>query len=351
MSIKELSEIEHIRYRPGMYLGLVGFKGFTGLVKGLFSNSIENLSPDLIELELLKSNSGIIKVKNINNPIIDYWSKFHNNTSYSNWSFNFIVLNALSEEFKITLYNKKGEIINEEKYSKGIIKSGNNIEGNIPCDTLKIEFTLDKTIWDKDFKWNNNILYHEMRELAYLHKKTQFIIQSKIEGKNNYTVFSFKNGLKDKIETYKPITLHNRPFDTYLDSEINQFRIEAAFVFSYFSNKYSSITSYANDHFTSEGGSHVDGVLSGIKNALNKYINENNIKGDFKISKKKIRKHIVLAISIRMEEPVFCGATQEKFCSEINKPISKLISRILMERMERNKEDAINLLEIFKTDN
>ena len=93
--ITSLDVIESIRLRPGMYIGRVNNQGFTGLLKNIFSSSLFNNSPDSFEIHILENHSAKIILKNIQNTIIDTWSKWVDNKSH-HWALNLIVLNSLS---------------------------------------------------------------------------------------------------------------------------------------------------------------------------------------------------------------------------------------------------------------
>ena len=349
-SIKEFKWLEHIRLRPAMYLGRVNIKGFAKLFIGLFSNVLSDLKADRITFEIIDSNSGILKTNNILLPVIDNWSKWNPNSNRTNpFTLEFQVLNALCSSFKIKLLDKTHKPIFKQEYEKGEFIRGDKNKNEIQCSQLEIEFTLDKDIWGEDFEWNENFLNHQIREFAYLYNEVKFIFLYQVDNENCNITYFYKNGLKDRVDIEKFNGLTECYLDIQIKGKIENFHLEASFAFrdSYIDQPF--LKSFVNDYYTHENGSHVDGIIKGLTKAIKKYILKHNLKGDFKISKKRTKKHLVGAINLRMDNPLFSGSVKNKLANkEIIKPIENYVTNLFIEKMEEDKESAKKLLWLFE---
>jgi DNA gyrase subunit B len=349
-NIGEFEWLEHIRHRPAMYLGDVNIKGFTELLKGLFSNVLFNLKAKHISFEITESNSAILKVNNILFPIIDSWSKWTKNPNRTNsYTLEFQVLNALCSSFKINLRDKTNKSILNQEYEKGKLTKGDKTENEIQCSQLEIEFSLDKSIWGTSFKWNENFLNYHIREFAYLYNDVKFVILNRVDKESSNITYFYKNGLKDRLDIEKLNSLMETYLDTQINTKIENFHLDISFAFRAYYIDPPFLKSYVNDYYTYENGSHVDSVIKGLTKGIKKYILKYNLKGNFKISKKRIKKHLISIINIRMDNPQFSGSLKNKLGSkEIIKPIENYVSNLLIELLEKNKESTMKLLHLFE---
>lgn len=348
--IGEFKWLEHIRLRPAMYLGRVNNKGFIELLKGLFNIVLTDLKAGNITFEIINSNSAILKVNNILLPVTDNWSKWNPNANRVNtFILEFQVLNALSTSFKIKLFDKWNKTIFNQEYEKGKFIKGNQNQNKIQCSSLEIVFTLDIEIFGNNFEWNQNFINQQIKELAYLYKKVKFRFLYQVENESCNVTYYYKNGLKDRIDIEKINGLTESYFDIQISDEIKNFYIDVAFTFrdSYIDKPF--LKSFVNNYYTHENGSHVNGILKGLNKAIKKYLLNHNLKEGFKVSKKRIRKNLILAINIRMKEPFFSGSVKNKLSNkEIEKPIEGYVSNLFLEKMKKNKESTKKLLRIFE---
>ncbi len=348
--IQKLEWNEHIRLRPGMYLGRVNIKGFVELLKGLYSNVLNDLKSNSISFEITKPNSGVLSVTNIQSSVVDNWSKWDPNSHRTNpFILEFQTLNALSEIFKIQLFDKDYNCIYEQEYSKGVFIKGNQGKNEIRCSKMEINFTLDKEIWSNQFDWNENFISHEISEFAYLHKNAKFKFLYRVEDETCNITYNFKNGLSDRLEIEKLRGLGGSYFETTIDEQIEDFRIEIAFAFRDYTVDEPFLKSFVNDYYTQENGSHVDGLLKGLTYGVMKYFQKHNLTEVFKISEKGMKENLLAAINIRMEAPVFSGCVKNKLSnSEIIEPIANYVSDLLFKKIEENEESTKKLIQKFK---
>jgi DNA gyrase/topoisomerase IV subunit B len=260
VDIQELKWNEHIRKRPGMYLGHVNEKGFIDMLKGIMSSAIASTDANKFSIELKDNSEARFRFNNQKGKIENNWGQFKRNPT-NPFLLEIFALNALSKKFRISFWNSNQEKIGEEYFEEGEFIKGEEIE-TISCSTIEVEFVLDESIWGTEFKWNKIYLTHQLREFAYLYKRTKFEITYQEDNENCRLVYHFKNGLKDMIDIEILNGLGGSYFETEIDEKIEDFQVEAAFAFRDYSVDAPYLKSYVNDYFTFENGTHVDGLPS-----------------------------------------------------------------------------------------
>ena len=346
--IRYVTWYEAIRRRPTMYLGQNDMKGFVKLLKDLFSNVINDLKSSAVSFEITKSHSAIFRVKNIQSPVIDNWSG-----EMRGWKFivELYHLNALSEIFEITLLDENQKCIYTKKYAKGVFLTGDPNKREVSCSEMEIRFTLDKEIWGNKFEWNENFLNYGIREFAYSHKNVKFKFLYPFEGENSNITYAFRNGIKDlfDLEKFKRLKGYESYLETYIDEQIEDFHIEAAFAFTNYANNQPFLKSFVNGKDRRESGSHVDGLLKGLTQGLVKHYHKYNFKEVYNISKKgisekRIKENLMVVINIRGEHMVMSRLNNKLEFSRIIKPIADYVADVFFKKIESDKDSAYSLI-------
>ena len=208
-------------------------------------------------------------------------------------------------------------------------------------------------IWRTDFKHTKQFISYDINEFAYLHKKVVFKILYSVGNDTCKNIYSFKNGLEDKLETIK---LHKPQFstiesqlDTYINLEIDGFRVEIAFAYQIYSSSTPLFESYVNDEHTMLNGTHIDGIVKGLVNGTQEYIKESNLTTSYKANTKGIKKNLIAFINIRIDKPNFLLATKSKLGNkEIVKPLKDHIAPIFLQKLHDNKEVTDKFLNRFQ---
>ena len=308
-NIRSLDWKEHIRTRPGMYIGKLGDgsafdDGIYVLLKEVMDNCIDEFmmgEGNKIEINV---KEGVVSIRDYGRGIplgkvVEVVSKMNTGGKYDSEAFKKSIglngvgtkaVNALSINFKVTAFRdgqsktaefSKGELIKEHKLTSSNEKNGTLVVFR-PDDTIfkKYHFVheyLDRMIWNYAFLNTGLKLYLNKQE------------------------YKSDNGLKDLLE--KNITgeiiypiIHLRGED-----------IELAITHSneHYSEEYYS---YVNGQYTTQGGTH----QVAFREALVKTIRE-FYKKEFEPS--DVRKSIVAAISIKVQEPIFESQTKTKLGS------------------------------------
>lgn len=309
-SIKSLDWKEHIRMRPGMYIGKLGDgsafdDGIYVLIKEVLDNSIDEFMMGEGKKIEVNVKDGVISVRDYGRGIplgkvVDVVSKINTGGKYDSEAFKKSIglngvgtkaVNALSNNFKVSSFRDgqcktveftRGEIVKEHKLQKTTEPNGTFVEFR-PDDSIfkKYHFVheyIDRMMWNYAFLNTGLTLYLNGQE------------------------YKSDNGLKDLLE--KNITgeilypiIHLKGDD-----------IEIAMTHSneHFSEEYYS---YVNGQYTTQGGTHQGAFREAVVKTIRDFF-----KKDFDPT--DVRKSIVAAISVKIQEPVFESQTKTKLGSQ-----------------------------------
>jgi topoisomerase-4 subunit B len=345
-SIKSLDWNEHIRTRPGMYIGKLGDgsspdDGIYVLLKEVIDNSIDEFVMGFGKRIQMNVSNGKVTIRDFGRGIplgklLDCITKINTGAKYDSKVFKKSVglngvgikaVNALSVKFiaeairdgevKKIICNK-GELIEDCKIEKTTNRNG-----------TKITFLPDGDIF-KNYKFLSDFVENKVWNYAYLN--SGLIIEF-----NNKKYFS-ENGLLDLL-TKKTENINLR----YPIIHIKDDDIELAI--SHTNHYNEEYYSFVNGQLTTQGGTH----LSAFKEAFVRVIRE-FYKKDFDVA--DIRASIIASLSIRVEEPVFESQTKTKLGSMDISPGGKTIKTFTNDFMKskldnflhRNSEIADQLL-------
>lgn len=309
-NIRSLDWKEHIRMRPGMYIGKLGDgsspdDGIYILLKEVIDNSIDEFvmgSGKTIEVRI-KDNE--VKVRDFGRGIplgkvVDVVSKMNTGGKYDTRAFKKSVglngvgtkaVNALSSFFRVESVRENKLKVAE--FSTGDLTFESDIEESGRRKGTKVTFCPDETIF-KNFKFRTEYVVRMLKNYVYLNPG----LTIDFNGEKFYS----ENGLKDLLletireeESAYPI-IHLRGED-----------IEVALTHSktQYSEEYHS---FVNGQNTTQGGTHLNAFREALVKTIREFYNKNYDASD-------IRKSIVAAISIKVMEPVFESQTKTKLGS------------------------------------
>lgn len=303
-SIESLTPLEHIRRRPGMYIGRLGNgshidDGIYVLLKEIIDNSIDEFVMKYGTRILVTVLNNHVSVRDFGRGIplgavVDCVSKINTGAKYSGDAFQYSVglngvgtkaVNALSSEFCVTSY-RDGKFVSAS-FVRGELKEEKHGKTEEPNGTF-FEFTPDIEIFG-EYSYNDEYVKQRLWNYAYLNTGLSIVY-------NRLTIKS-QNGLMDLLEKELGEDTIYQPIHYKSD------RLEFAFTHT---NSYGeNYFSYVNGQHTSDGGTH----LAAFKEALLKGVNEY-----FKKSwaAPEIRDGIVCAIAIKCQNPIFESQTKNK---------------------------------------
>lgn len=309
-SIKSLDWREHIRLRPGMYIGKLGDgsahdDGIYVLVKEVLDNSIDEHMMGYGRTIDVKISDYKVEIRDYGRGIplgkvIDCVSKINTGGKYDSGAFQKSVglngvgtkaVNALSDFFKVQAY-RDGETKVAE-FEKGILVSDLPIEKSSDRNGTKVIFSPDSGIF-KNYHFIPEYLENQVWNYAYLNSG----LTINYNGKKYFSERGLYDLLANKVddESARYPIIHIKGID-----------IECAITHTgQYGEEYYS---FVNGQYTTQGGTH----LAAFREALVKTIRE-FFKKDFDAS--DIRQSIVAAIAVRVQEPVFESQTKTKLGSQ-----------------------------------
>ncbi|MBM9614940.1 type IIA DNA topoisomerase subunit B [Desulfobulbus rhabdoformis] len=343
--IKTLSSLEHIRKRPGMYIGRLGNgshpdDGIYILLKEVLDNAVDEfIMGHGKKVEVSVSEDGCCRVRDYGRGIplgkvVECVSIINTGAKYNTEVFQFSVglngvgtkaVNALSSFFTVTAFRDgkyktakfvKGELAEEEE--------GDTEEKN----GTQVVFQPDANSFP-GFKFDPDYVDQRLWRYAYLNAG----LTLNLDG----TVFLSKNGLLDLLDRevsnnsmYPPIHFK----DTALE-----------FAFSHTDDYGESYFSFVNGTYTSEGGTHLSAFREGILKGVNEFTGK-------KFTGQDVRDGIVGILAVKVQEPVFESQTKNKLGNtDVRGPIVNAVkdavathlykypeaAEILVDKVQRNE--------------
>lgn len=334
-SIKSLDWREHIRLRPGMYIGKLGNgssadDGIYVLLKEVIDNSIDEHVMGHGKNIDIKIEDGKVSVRDYGRGIplgkvLECVSKINTGGKYDSKAFQKSVglngvgtkaVNALSNYFKVQSVREGKSKIAE--FEKGNLVSEKDLEVSLPNGTM-IEFIADDTIF-KHFRFINEFIDNQLWNYAYLNSG----LTVNFNGNKYYS----KNGLLDLLRRKTNEEELNYPI-IHLSGE----DIELAF--SHDNHYGEDYHTFVNGQNTTQGGTH----LQAFKEAFVKTIRE-FYKKDFDAS--DIRGCLIAALSVRVQEPVFESQTKTKLGSADMGPEGPTVKAFIYDFIKKNLDDYLH---------
>jgi len=341
-SIKTLSSTEHIRLRPGMYIGRLGNgshaeDGIYVLLKETIDNAIDEFTMGAgrkIEIELEERK---VRVRDYGRGIplgklLECVSVINTGAKYDSETFKKAVglngigqkaVNALSSEYRAQAIRDGQTHVVE--FERGKLKRDHKIAKTAERNGTIIEFTPDEQLFGGDFKFRREFVEDLLWKYAYLNRGLTLALDDK--------PFKSENGLRDLLE--KGLSGNILYPIIHLEGE----DIEIAFTHgAHYGEEYAS---FVNGQHTTMGGTHQQAFREAIVEVL-----RNFYKKDFEAA--DVRQSIDAAISVRVIEPVFESQTKTKLGSTDMGPggpaIRQFVGTFLLQQLDgwlhRNRETA-----------
>ncbi|HIJ79294.1 MAG: toprim domain-containing protein [Desulfobulbaceae bacterium] len=303
--IKTLSSLEHIRLRPGMYIGRLGNgshpdDGIYILLKEVVDNSIDEFIMGVGKrVDVSVSEAGVVTVRDFGRGIplgklVECVSVINTGAKYNTDVFQFSVglngvgtkaVNALSRKFEVTSYRDglfaKAEFVGGELQRE---EKGETTEKN---GTL-IRFSPDPDVF-VDFSYNPDFIRKRFWRYAYLNAGLKLYFDNEC--------FLSKNGLLDLLDKeingtqlYEPIHFKDNTLE---------------FAFSHTDGYGEAYFSFVNGTYTNEGGTHLSAFREGILKGVNDFSGK-------KFTGEDVREGVVGALAFKVKDPIFESQTKNK---------------------------------------
>jgi len=345
-NIITLEGLEHVRRRPGMYIGKLGDgshidDGIYVLLKEVLDNCIDEYRMGAGKSIEVRVNEGHVEVRDYGRGIplgkmVEAVSIMNTGGKYDSKAFKKSVglngvgtkaVNALSAKFIVQSF-RDGQSRKAE-FEKGKLVSDSDIFSDHADRGTLIYFVPDSTLFE-NYVYKNEYIETMLRNYAYLNTGLTILFNGK-------KILS-KNGLTDLLN--ENITAQALYPIIHLKGE----DIEIAFTHSdQYGEEYYS---FVNGQHTTQGGTHQSAFREAVARTIKEFYSKNMELAD-------IRNGIIAAVAISVEEPIFESQTKTKLGSRdmakdgisVNKFISDFLKKELDNYLHRNGEAASTLLQ------
>lgn len=336
--IQTLSALEHIRLRPGMYIGRLGdgthFEdGIYVLLKEVVDNSVDEFIMNYGSRISIKVDKDTVSVRDYGRgiplgKIIECVSVINTGGKFNDDVFQFSVglngvgtkaVNALSSYFKVCSY-RDGELA-QAVFAKGELVSEHHGTTKETNGTL-IEFVPDhdEQLFG-DYHFNEEYIQERLWNYAYLNTGLTLEYNKKL--------FTSKHGLLDLLD--KQVGSEGLYTTIYYRNS----RIE--FAFTHTMNYGENYFSYVNGQHTSDGGTHLWAFKEGILKGINEFYKKSYSAPD-------VREGLTGAIAIKLQEPLFESQTKNKLGNtEVRPWIIQEVKEAIIDFLLKNPEESAKL--------
>jgi DNA gyrase subunit B len=355
--LEHLSDLEHVRERPSMYIGDTGLRGLHHTVYEVVDNSIDesmagyakNVSVTInvdgsvtveddgrgIPVEM-HSDLGISTLEGVM-TVLKFGGKFKKGAYQTSGGLHGVgvtVVNFLSEWCEVEV-RRNGQLYQQE-YERGVPKGEVRRVGGTDKVGTKTTFKPDGEIFAST-KFNYSTLYRRLQELAFLNRGVTIHFRDDRTGEGD--TFHYPGGIIQFVEFLNRASEGAHADIIYLAAEVDDVTLEIAMQYS--TEYVENFHSYVNNICTTEGGTHVSGFRAALTRSLNAYGKKMNLFKDNPPSGDDFREGLTAVISIRVPEPQFEGQTKTKLGNgEIEGLVTSVVNDFLTKYLEENPKSA-----------
>jgi DNA gyrase subunit B len=371
--LKRLSDMEHVRKRPGMYIGDTTARGLHHLVYEVVDNSIDEAMAGFASKVTVTINTdGSITVADDGRGIpvgrhdqlseeedrevttlegvmtmLKFGGKFGesdpNDADDENpykvsgglHGVGVTVVNFLSEWCEVEVY-REGKI-HQQGYERGVPTGGVSTAGKTDKVGTKTTFKPDGQIFPTT-KFEYGILHKRLQELAFLNSGVRLIFKD--QRTNDADEFYYERGIIEYVEYLNRASDPIHADVIYCNGESQGVGYEIAL--QYTTDIKDNVHSYANNISTHEGGTHVSGFRSALTRTVNTYAKGNKLlPKDMTITGEDFREGLTTIISLKVPNPQFEGQTKTKLGNnEVEGIISSAFGEFFRVFLEENPKEA-----------
>lgn len=367
-SIKVLKGLEAVRKRPAMYIGSTGPEGLHHLVYEVVDNSIDEALAGFcskIEVVIHVDSSVTVTDNGRGIPVtlhkkekkpaaevvmttLHSGGKFDTKTYQVSGGLHGVgvsVVNALSERLDLEIKRDGG--VYSQSYERGKTVTKLKKVGTTKKTGTKVTFRPDEQVF-KSIDFNFETLSQRLRELSFLNKGLQIVLDDERTDKTNE--FHYKGGIKEFVQylNQNKSTLNPKPI--YFECKRESVVVEMALQYN---TSYSeTIFTFVNNINTTEGGTHLIGFKAALTRSINNYANANNLVKDLSqnLTGDDTREGLCAVLSLKIKNPQFEGQTKTKLGnSEIKGIVESIVNEELSTYFEENptaaKKTVMKILE------
>jgi len=363
-----LNDREHVRERPGMYIGDISSRGLHHLVYEVVDNSIDEAmtgNATMVSVKINQDNSIVVvddgrgiptdthvelsqmegrEVSTLEGVMtfLKFGGKFTKSAYKVSGGLHGVgvtVVNFLSEWCQVEVY--RGGNVYRQEYERGIPTGPVTKGEETKRRGTKTTFKPDGQIFNTT-KYEFSILNKRLQELAFLNAGVKISIEDERTGDRED--YCYPRGIVEYIEFL------NRATDA-LHADVIAIRGETPDVSYEIALQYSSehtenVHSYVNNINTHEGGTHISGFRSALTRCLNTYAKSaGGLPKDVTLTGEDFREGLTAVLSLRVANPQFEGQTKTKLGnSEVESIISSGVHERLTKYLEENPKSGKEIM-------
>lgn len=355
--LEHLSDMEHVRQRPSMYIGDTGTRGVHHLVYEVVDNSIdEAMAGYASEIRVTIHTDGSVTVEDDGRGIpvelhsdlgvstlegvmtvLKFGGKFGKGaytTSGGLHGVGVTVVNFLSEWCEVEVY--RDGYAHQQEYERGVPVGPVQRIGTTNRTGTKTSFKPDPQIFQVT-DYNYSTLLRRLQELAFLNRGVKIIYRD--ERVNEGESFCYERGIIEFVEHLNRGSNPLHPNVIHVSAEVDQVTVELAL--QYCDDYTENFHSYVNNISTTEGGTHVSGFRSALTRALNQYGRESGLFRNLIPSGDDLREGLTAVLSLKIPHPQFEGQTKTKLGnSEVEGIVNSLLGDFFNKYLEENPKVA-----------
>ncbi len=370
-SIQALEGIEHVRKRPGMYVGGTDIKALHHLVYEVVDNSIDEAlagACDTIKITIHADNTVLVEDNGRGIPVgphptkkdskgkpmdtldvvmtvIGAGGKFGGGGYKVSGGLHGVgvsAVNALSDECEVWV-KREGKVWYQQ-YKRGVAQGVVRTIGKSDGKTgTTVKFSRDTTIFKEDNEFKFETLVQRFREMSFVTKGVT--IQLVDERSDREMTFHFEGGIQSFVrylnrnkETLHPVI--------YVEKEVDGVGIEVAVQYT---DAYAeSLFSFANTINTIDGGTHLTGLRTALTRTLNDYARKAGLlkEADPNFTGNDTTEGVTGIVSIKHREPQFESQTKVKLMNpEVATAVQRVLGDALSAFLEENPREAKAIVE------
>ncbi|MBA4107527.1 MAG: DNA gyrase subunit B [Pirellula sp.] len=361
--LEHLSDLEHVRKRPGMYIGDTFLRGLHHLVYEVVDNSIdEAMAGHATTVTVMVNADGSVTVEDDGRGIpverhaqlseemdrevttlegvmtvLKFGGKFEKGAYQTSGGLHGVgvtVVNFLSEWADVEVY-RDGHVYHQE-YQRGVPAGEVRRVGSTTKRGTKTTFKPDPQIFPQT-KYVYATLVKRLQELAFLNAGVRVAISDARNGESE--TFLYEDGIREYVKYLNRASEVVHPDILFLDEQSEGVGMQIAFQYS---GEYTeNVHTYVNNINTTEGGTHLSGFRSALTRSLNNYGKKENMFKDLVPTGEDVREGLTAVISVRVPHPQFEGQTKTKLGnSEVEGIVNSILGEYLTKYLEENPRTA-----------
>jgi DNA gyrase subunit B len=366
--LEHLSDLEHVRERPSMYIADTTTRGLHHLVYEVVDNSIdEAMAGYATDISVTINNDGSVTVEDNGRGIpveihpdlgfstlqgvmcvLKFGGKFGKGAYQTSGGLHGVgvtVVNFLSEWCEVEVC-RDGHVYQQE-YERGVPTGDVRRIGATKKIGTKTTFKPDPLIFPVT-TFTYSVLHRRLQELAFLNRGIKIIFKDERTGEGD--TFQYQRGILEFVEYLNRASEPLHADIIYIAGEVDipdtDEKLGMEIAMQYSSEYTENVHTYVNNICTTEGGTHLSGFRSALTRTLNNYGKKESLFKDLVPNGDDIREGLTAVIAMRVPHPQFEGQTKTKLGNgEVEGIVNSAVGDVLAKFLEENPKTARTIVQ------